>query len=336
MVSRETAGKAVVPPVASTEVNTETDQVKSGTFRKDVTKYLEDCKSKVKSNTHKTKRTKLYRAADFWKDKDTSDITWEDVEACIKGIETGKRQRARDGKEDGAYTQAYDVCRQLRTFFKWALKKKLILVDPTMMVDKMPKPPERDRVLSDGEIRVFWRACDQVGYPFGPALKLLLLTGQRKNEVAELHWQELNLDVRRWTLPATRAKNNRRHIVPLSTFALEIIKSLPHSGATFLFSRDGEKPASDFQKIKKRLDHLMMNSSADAIPAEHWVIHDLRRTAVTGMAKLKVPRIVVEKILNHVQGELSGVAGIYNRHEYLDESAEALEKWASYVRMLVW
>lgn len=224
----------------------------------------------------------------------------------------------------------------LRTFFRWAVAKDLIVVDPTANIMKIGKPPQRKRRLSDTEIRLFWRACVQIGYPFGPVLQLLLLTGQREMEVGELPWHELNMDEREWMLPGIRAKNGHDHIVPLSGFVLEIIQSLPRNGSAFLFSEDGVAPVSHFQQVKEDLD-LIMGKSANSLNLmiEPWIIHDLRRTATTGFAKLKVPPHVADKILNHIEGEIGGVAAVYNVHEYLDERREALEEWARYVKKLV-
>jgi integrase len=206
------------------------------------------------------------------------------------------------------------------------------------------KPPTkerpRDRVLTDDELRWLWRACDELEWPFGPLTKLLLLTAQRRDEVAGMEWSEVDLKRATWTLPGEKVKNNRAHEVHLSAAALEVLKSVPHVSDSLIFTSTGSTPVSGFSRAKSRLDTEMqmakreeLGKKADAIP--DWILHDLRRTTATGMARLNFPPHVVDKVLNHVSGTIRGVAAVYNRFEYLEERRTALEAWGRYVENLV-
>jgi len=205
------------------------------------------------------------------------------------------------------------------------------------------KPPTkeraRDRALTDDELRWFWRACETIDWPFGPLAKLLLLTAQRRDEVGGMESSELYFAQKTWTLPRNKVKNNRAHEVHLSDAALQILRSVPRVGNGPVFSTNG-RPVSGFSQGKKRLDAAMFKAKRDelgdkAAPIPHWILHDLRRTAATGMARLNIPPHVVDKVLNHVSGTIRGVAAVYNRFEYLEERRAALEAWGRYVCNLV-
>jgi integrase len=192
------------------------------------------------------------------------------------------------------------------------------------------KERTRARVLSDDELCLVWNGCDKAGWPFGPMVQLLILTGQRRQEVAGALWQEFDLDNKRlWSLPRERVKNGRAHDVPLSDAAIEILEGLPRikNKAGLVFTTRGDTPVSGFSRAKARLDakilDLLREEAEEAgrdpekIEAfDPWTLHDLRRTAASGWARLGVPLEVTEKILNHVSGAFSGVAGVYQRHDY--------------------
>jgi integrase len=257
----------------------------------------------------------------------------------------------------GAFVQSNRTLARLKTLFSWALDQELVASDPTRAVRKRVKEMARDRALSSDEIRCFWVGCEKLGWPFGPLYKLLLLTAQRRDEVGSMEWQELQLDRRIWTIPREKAKNDRRHEVHLSDLALEVIKNLPRivvpSGADgepaadvdFVFTTTGRVPVSGYSHAKARLDRHMLDAlrtvfseiGEDAAKAAigGWILHDLRRTAATGMAALKVAPHVVDRILNHVSGTIRGVAAVYNRHAYLEERKAALDAWSRYIEALV-
>lgn len=227
----------------------------------------------------------------------------------------------------------------LNTLFNWAKGRDIIEANPLDGI-KPPAPEKpRDRVLTDCEIRLFWNACEGLEYPFGPLYRLLLLTGQRLREVAEMTWREIDGDT--WTLPASRTKNGDEHVIPLSAESRAILDRLPRVGR-FLFSTTGTTPVSGFTRAKERIDKLMAKAvnkdlpeGAEPVTIPAFTIHDLRRTAATGMAGLRFPPHVVEVVLNHRSGTRRGVAGVYNRFDYAEEKRQALDAWGRFVLSLV-
>ena len=179
-----------------------------------------------------------------------------------------------------------------------------------------------------------WVACETLGYPFGPMIQLLLLTGQRRTEVAGIRWSEIDLDKAEWTIPGTRTKNSEPHSVPLSDMVIGIIKSLPYiqSNQGFLFTTTGETHVTGYSRAKADLDKLMADEGDD-LP--HWTFHDLRRTTASGMARLGINLPVIEKVLNHTSGSFAGIVGVYQRHHFSDEKRNALEAWARFVQSLL-
>jgi integrase len=240
---------------------------------------------------------------------------------------------------NGAKVHANRTLSRLRHFFNWAVERGRLPASPIVGLKPPTKERARDRTLTDDEIRWFWSACEKIGWPFGPLAKLLLLTGQRRDEVGGMEWSEINLEKKTWTIPRDRAKNDRVHEVHLSAAALELLNNLPRVSGWPVFTTNG-RPISGFSQGKNRLDKAMLaakceelDESSETIP--HWILHDLRRTAATGMAQLNVPPHVVDKVLNHVSGTIRGVAAVYNRFEYLKERRAALEAWGRYVDKLV-
>lgn len=191
---------------------------------------------------------------------------------------------------------------------------------------RAPAPHQsRDRVLSDAELASVWRACERVGYPFGSIVRLLILTAQRPSEVAGMLWSELDLTARTWSIPAAKTKSNRAQVVPLVSQAIELIRVMPRLRGDLIFPAVGShgRSFSGFSKAKRRIDQIAGVSG--------WTLHDLRRTAASGLARLGVAPHVVERILNHTTGTLGGVAGVYDRFGYLPEMRVALEQWALHV-----
>jgi integrase len=238
----------------------------------------------------------------------------------------------------GAEVQANRILARLRTLFSWAVEKDRIQANPCDGLRPPTKEKSRDRVLSEEEIRIFWRAAPELGWPFGPLFKLLLLTAQRRDEVATMEWSEINLDTGVWSIPREKAKNDQGHDVQLSAAALAIIGALPRVAGPYVFSTNGKTPVSGFSRAKERLDTSMLDvlkeASAEAA-LDPWILHDLRRTATTGMAALRVLPHVVDRILNHTSGTIRGVARVYNRFEYGEERKAALEAWGRRVDTIV-
>ena len=265
-----------------------------------------------------------------WRNRPIASIGRRDVLDLVDGI------IAR-----GAEVQANRTLARLRALFNWAIEKDRVAVSPVARMKLPTQEHARDRVLSDDELRWLWRACDQAGWPFGPLVKLLLLTAQRRDEVAGMEWSEIDLLKRVWTLPRHKAKNDRVHEVQLSDAAIEVLRSLPRMGDGLVFTTTGKRPISGFSKAKRRLDAAMHKANRVELSTKKgasipgWTLHDLRRTAASGMAKLKIFPHVTDKVLNHVSGTISGVAAIYNRFEYLDERRDALDAWGRYLSDLI-
>jgi len=240
-----------------------------------------------------------------------------------------------DGVVDrGSPVMANRVLAALRKMCAWSVDRGIIAASPCSGIKAPTAERSRDRVLSDCELRGVWTACDAIGWPFAALVKILLLTGQRRDEVGKMRWSELDLDGKTWTLPRERAKNGVAHVVPLSAPALAIITALPRIGASdFVFTVTGRTAVSGFSNAKDRIDALLAASHGEPVPA--WVFHDLRRTCATGMARLGTALPVVEKVLNHTSGSFGGIVGVYQKHGFADEKRHALDAWAAFVERLV-
>jgi integrase len=190
-------------------------------------------------------------------------------------------------------------------------------------------------VLTDDELRTIWHACDKIGWPFGPMVKLLMLTAQRRDEVAEMRWSEIDIDAKTWTLARERVKNDQAHVVPLSDAAIEVLGSLPRvkGKGDFVFTTTGDSPIAGFSRAKDRLDDAVSETLPSAL--ERWTFHDLRRTAATGMARLGIDLPVIERVLNHISGSFGGIVGVYQRHNFADKQRGALQAWGRFVDNLV-
>lgn len=184
------------------------------------------------------------------------------------------------------------------------------------------------------ELRLVWRSAQNLGFPFGPIVKLLVLTGQRRSEVGGIEWRELDLERGLWRLPAERSKNRRGHSLPLSPQALEILRALPRfAGSRFVFS-PGKTPPSGFSRAKTRLDKFIANLN-NGDPIAPWILHDIRRSVASGLASLGVSLPTIEKLLNHVSGSFGGVAGVYQQYNFADEMRAATEAWGQFVHQLI-
>ena len=223
----------------------------------------------------------------------------------------------------------------MRKLFRWAVSRGDLERSPLEGVEPPPPVPSRDRVLSDEEIALVWHGCEELGWPFGPLLRMLLLTGQRRDEVASMDWRELDRGQALWTLPSSRSKNKKPHLVPLSPAAIEILDDVtgatewPRSG--LVFSTTGKSPVSGFSKAKRRLDDYLRSAAGEGRVTEPWRIHDLRRTVATGLQRLGVRFEVTEAVLNHVSGSRSGIAGVYQRHDWQTEKRDALGGWSAHL-----
>jgi integrase len=226
---------------------------------------------------------------------------------------------ARDGHAAmAARTAAYG-----KAAYGWAVKRGGLSVNPFA---SLPVTPilKRERVLFDDELAAIWRATDCTG-AFNGIVRLLMLTGQRREEVAGMTWAELSDDFSTWTIPASRAKNGATHIVPLSAQARGLLRSLPQFGELVFPGLRG--PFNGWSKAKAALDARS--------GVANWRLHDLRRTAATGLQRLGVRLEVTEQVLNHVSGSRAGIVGIYQRHDFANEKRAALEAWGEHVEAIV-
>ena len=255
-----------------------------------------------------------------WRGRRLSQITKADIHELLDGI-----------VDRGAPVQANRTHAWLKIMCNFAVQRGLIEVSPMAGI-KAPGGQEtpRDRILTDGELRALWDAADALEQPYRGFVQLLILTGQRRGEVSGLTWSELDLETKLWTLPAGRAKNGVEHTIPLSDQAVAIVRSLPRiAGSEFVFSISGRSQIRGYGIIKRRLDALM---PADIPP---WVLHDIRRTVASGMARLGINLPVIEKLLNHVSGSFGGIVSVYQRHDFAEPKRAAMQAWANFVEQLV-
>lgn len=227
----------------------------------------------------------------------------------------------------GSSYQANRILSHVRKLFNWCLERGIIEASPIIGLKPPTKEISRERALNDDEVVRLLRACRNDVYPFRQFTPLLLATAQRRGELAEMRWSEVDLEARTWVIPSERSKNGKAHVVPLSDFALDILAQVPRFlDCDYVFTTTHKSPVSGFSKALRRLS--LGSQTVD------WRWHDLRRTAASGMARLGVGPHVVEKVLNHVSGVISGVAAVYNRHGYDNEKQEALAQWGAKLAML--
>lgn len=235
--------------------------------------------------------------------------------------------------ERGSRTMANRTLAHIRKFFNWCVQRNLIPFSPAYKLAPPAKNVTRSRVLHDPEIKEIWELLDNnMSNPFASLMKMLFLTAQRRSEVASMRWQDINIKEATWTIPREMNKSDRDHHVPLSPLALDIIKSMPKLGE-YIFSSTGKRPFENFSREKELLDGFIKDKRKEnkQLQMVAWRIHDIRRTVASGLARLKVAPHVIERLLNHSSGVISGVAAVYNRYEYFDEVAEALEKWDAHL-----
>ena len=223
----------------------------------------------------------------------------------------------------------------IRACYAWAKKRGRVPTNPLKNLPVSAGTTERDRVLTDNELRQIWAASGVLPYPFGPFYRLTILTLQRREEVAGMRWSEVSQDLRLWTIPGQRMKNGRSHDVHLSEAAAEVLRSIPRIlNSDLIFTTTGKTPVSGYSRAKAQLDAKVLGldeSRSRMGPPAGWRLHDLRRTGVTRLAALGFDSIVVDKILAHQPAKLKGVASVYQRHDFARERAKALDAWSAHV-----
>jgi integrase len=250
-----------------------------------------------------------------WSGRSIHEITKRDVVDVISAIE-----------QRGAPGTANKTLKVIKTFLRWCVGRAVLDRSPAEGVPMPAKVVTRDRVLTDGELAQVILAARQMSGPYGGIVELLALTGQRREEVAAMTWGELDLHRRVWTLPKSRTKNAKEHAVHLSEQSMAVLLRTTVRGP-FVFTVLGSKPFREFSRTKRQIDELSGVTG--------WRLHDLRRTCVSGMARLGVAPHVADKILNHQSGTISGVAAVYQRHEFLAERQAALDLWGAHIDQLL-
>jgi integrase len=315
----------------------ELERLRADTFRAAFETYADEKLSKLRTGQAVAAAVRTY-AFPTLADRPMKEIKRREVLSMLKGI-------AKSYPIAANRVSAY-----VKTFFLWAVDEELIEDSPAATIKRPSQENERDRVLIDWEIRAIWRACGELGV-FGRAFRFMLATGQRRTEVGEMIWGEIDRKHAAWSLEKDRTKAARAHLIPLSPLALSILEESPKIG-DYVFStgRSGRGklavdakpvPISGWGKAKEQLDVLALKH-ARAIAEQdgeeppsafpEWRLHDLRRTAATHLGRLGVSRFIVGKVLNHAE---PGVTGVYDRHDYFAEKKTALERWGAQLIAIV-
>jgi integrase len=283
-----------------------------------------------------------------WGALDIHSITRRDVNDLLDQVaEAGSTISGEEGKRHvpGGAIAANRVLAVIRAMLNFAIRRGILETAPVTEIEPRGEEVQRERVLSDDELRFLWPRFDARGYPFGHFFKMALITAQRRDEVAGMLEQEINDAEQLWSLPKERTKGRRPHVVPLSTIATTILSDARTAAATLakakkrkrgalIFSTTIESPISGYSRAKATLDATVAKDrKKQKLPAlEPWTIHDLRRTAATKMGELGVERFIISKVLNHADRE---VTAIYDRHAYLTEKRHALDLWAQRLSEIV-
>jgi integrase len=334
---REDIRQGIDPKVKQAEQRRQEERRRADSFSAVFAVFSDDHLSTLRSGGD-VKSAIERRVIPIWGDRPVSEIRRADINELIRGL----RKTTPIG--------ANRVLAYLKKFFGWLVDQDIIENSPAAAVKRPSKEVRRDRVLADAEIRAIWLACGELG-AFGRAFKFLLVSGQRRSEVGQMAWREVDGPRKTWTLSRDRTKADRAHEIPLSDMAMSIVEECPRIGP-FVFSTgrsapgktgatSESRPISGWSKAKAALDKMALRK-LQALAEEHgeapptefpeWHLHDLRRTAATNLARLGVDRVVISKILNHSEG---GVTSIYDRHARDDEKRLALERWGQRLQAIV-
>jgi integrase len=289
-------------------------------------------------SAHELRRLLDKEVRGVWKGRRIHEIQRRDVIKLIENI-----------AERGANTTANRTLANLRALFNWCIEKDLIQANPCDRVKPAKAETARERILDDKELRLLSLAIGEMDWPWKQFFGLALLTAQRREEIAAMEWGELDLNATPpvWVLPSRRTKNGREHAVPLASAVVDLLNGTPKikgsdgQYAPFVLTTTGGSPISGFSRAKASLDAKMLaiaqkeaaecGEPAEKVTLAPWRLHDLRRTAASGMARLGVPVAVVEKVLNHVSGTFAGIVSVYQRHDFAGEKRQALTAWADHL-----
>jgi integrase len=289
-------------------------------------KYLKAAKSRLRPGSYDQVERHVTRYWAPFNGYSIHSITLKDVAKRIKeiaetsGVVTANRSRA-----------------TLAALFTWAMKEGEVEFNPVTATNKAGEESPRDRVLPDSELVEVWKACREDD--FGTIVRLLILTGQRREEVGGMADSEIITDKQLWSLPRDRTKNNLPHDVPLSGAAVALLAQHPRRpGRDLIFGDTESRPFSGWSRARRALDVRISEARKEAkidAPLAPWTLHDLRRSVATRLGDLGIQPHVIEALLNHISGSKSGVAGIYNRATYAAEKRQAVDIWAAHIEGLL-
>lgn len=277
--------------------------------------FLKVCEGKNKKNTVDYYRKRLNAHFRFGR-KRLNEITRRDVQSRI-------------GKIKISVSEQYHAFVVIRTFLNWAVREQYLDQSPIVGLTAPSRPKAREHFLRDQELAMVYAAALAHSFPFGPIVSLLILTGQRRSEIASLQWDWIDRENRTITLPGSLTKNKHSHSFPFGELVLSVLQTIPNTGP-FLFPSRSVKASvfNGWGKSKERFDRDLENVG-------HYTLHDLRRTFATNHAKIGTPIHVTEKLLNHISGTISGVSAVYNRHSYIDEMRAAVMNHDTFLKGLI-
>lgn len=278
------------------------------TYEHAVTRFLSDCEGRLRPLTVREYRRHL---GFFGFPKNLADVERSDVITKLEEL------RSTPTNQNYAFTS-------MKVFLNWCVRNQYLAHNPIAADKKPARLYSRERVLNDDELRRLFRHVRQTRSLFHDLVALLILTGQRKSEIGNLRWEEV--DQGKLVLSGDRTKNHRAHTLPLSKTALHIIETRESMSPYVFPGRDGSRFFNGFRRAKDKLD--------TELGIDHFTLHDLRRTFASNMARLGVPVQVTEKMLNHQSGSFGGVAGVYNRHGYMPEMEAAMNEYECFLENL--
>ncbi len=307
------AAKGIDPKDRERQERQEAQRAQRHTFGWVAEAFMADHGSKLRTASEYQRKIDV-EILPTWGDLPISEITRADVRDLIRN------------KAITAPVAANRLLALVSRIFMWALDEDIITASPAVRIGRAVSERERERVLTDDELRSIWLAADRIGYPVGHLVKILILTAQRRGEVAGLTWDEIDGDW--WKLSGDRSKTGSGHSIPLSPQAVRILADAPHV-ADLVFTARGGK-LGGWAQFKTRIDRVIVEQRGE--PIENWRFHDIRRTVATGLRGLGFDRLVVSKLLNHAE---AGITRVYDRYSADPEKRVALEAWSQHVNTLV-
>jgi len=329
---RKDIKKKIDPTRAEQQKQVEKEREQKNTFRAVLAAFNKDKLEGLRRGREVNRDLEKLADDTGWGGRPITEITALEVRDVIKQY-----------KDRGKIHHAHNLLGYVRRLYDWAIDQEVYAGLETSPCDHLKpkkligKKTQRTRVLSDVELRAVWIAAKRLGYPYGPLFQLLMLTGQRKSEVAEMRWSEIDLVKKLWIIPPERMKADAAHVVPLSDDAVAVLTSLPRFDGDYVFSiRSGARPVAAFSEYKRRYDAEIVKALKEHDPKaklSHFVIHDLRRTVRTRLSAIpNISDLVRELVIGHTK---PGLHKVYDQYAYLDEKRFALDAWATKLRSIV-